>query len=82
MALQQIFVRKLREALEAKNWTQSDLARALDMTPQSVGHYVHGRRSPGIELVEKFAAALDVEHPANLLDDQPLKILQPIGLTH
>lgn len=76
MAIQATFVRKLREALDAKGWTQSDLARALDMTPQSVGHYVHGRRSPGIELVEKFAEALDVAYPTNLLDENPLQVLQ------
>lgn len=75
MQLQERFREKLREALEIKGWSQSDLARHLDMTPQTVGSYFHGRRSPGLDFVEKVAIALDIK-PSNLLDDAPLEILQ------
>ena len=75
MQLQERFRDKLRIALQAKGWSQSDLARQLEMTPQAVGDYYHGRRCPSLDVVEKFAIALDVD-AENLVDKLPIKILQ------
>lgn len=75
VALQEQFRAKIRQALDAKGWSQSDLARAMGITPQAVGDYFHGRTCPSLNVVERFAEALAVE-PANMLDKRPLKILQ------
>ena len=73
--LQDRFCKKLREALAEKGWSQSDLARATEMTPQSVGSYVHGRVCPGLNLIEKFEIALDLAL-GSLVDDQPIRMLE------
>lgn len=78
LILQENFRRKLFEALHAKEWSQSDLAREIGVSRQLVGDYFHGRKSPGLDVVERFAKALDVD-PWNLIDDQPLRIPMPIG---
>jgi len=78
MQLQERFRVKLLEALREKGWSQSDLARATNMTPQAVGNYVHGRVCPGLNLIEKFEAALEVP-PGNLVDDKPIEIIQLIS---
>jgi transcriptional regulator with XRE-family HTH domain len=74
--LHKTFQRKLRDALKAKGWSQYRLAQELGIAPQAVGDYFHGRKCPGLDVVERFAKALDVD-PWNLVDDQPLRILEP-----
>lgn len=73
--LQQQFQSRLREALRARGWSQSALAREMHISPQAVGDYIHGRCCPGLNVVEKFADALGVD-ANDLLDKKPLEILQ------
>jgi len=78
LQLQERFRSKLQRALQEKGMSQSQLAREMHMSPQAVGQYIHGQRVPGLDLVEKFATALEVE-ASNLLDEAPLNFLQSIA---
>lgn len=68
------FCRKLREAAAARRITQTALAEQVGLTQSNVSDYMRGQFVPGVDMVERFAAALGVA-PWNLLDDQPLKYL-------
>lgn len=48
-------------ALAEKGWTRSELARRLGMSPPTVTQYLNGQISPGVGIIEKFCAALDLE---------------------
>lgn len=74
MVLREQFCRKVREALDAHGWTQSDFARELGLSRQIVSQYVNGRKCPGLGVVERMAHCLRVP-PWNLVDNEPLKFL-------
>lgn len=79
MVLEKVFVRKLQEALDIHGWSQAELARRMGVTRAMVNHYTSGSKSPGLDMIERFAIALEMENPLNLLDEEPLKIRQPVG---
>ena len=51
---------KIATAREAKGWNQSELARALGVTPQSVQAWESGRNTPRPKRLQEIAAALGV----------------------
>lgn len=53
------FGERLREIRDEKGWSQSDLAKKLGTTKQMISCYELNQRSPRIELVRKYAKALD-----------------------
>jgi transcriptional regulator with XRE-family HTH domain len=55
------FRENLESALKEKGWNQSDLARAMDITPTQVYKYLRGHSTPGLDQVERFAKALDLD---------------------
>ena len=55
---------RLDRALAAKAWTKADLARALDVVPQSVSN-LYDRANPRLATVWKLAEVLDCD-PAEL----------------
>lgn len=69
--LQKKFQQKVRELLISKGWSQSALAREMDVAPMTVSQYLNGKRSPGLDVLERFAKALEVE-PWELIDDSPV----------
>lgn len=71
------FQRKFREALNARGMTPAQLARKIGVSRQAVEQYARGEHCPSLDLVERYAVALEVD-PWNLIDDQPLKILSTI----
>jgi ribosome-binding protein aMBF1 (putative translation factor) len=73
--LQEVFRKNVLEALTQKGWTKSQLAFRLEMTPQAVSAYVNGHRVPGLDLVEKFASALELS-VIELLDEHSSLFLQ------
>lgn len=77
MILQEKFRKKVQLALTEKGWSQSDLARAMNVTRSVVSQYITGRIAPGLDVVEKFASALEVD-PWNLVDDQPIRFCSTI----
>ena len=68
MKMQKRFQEKLQAALDAKGWSQSDLARTMGISPQTVSQYIRGERNPGIDVAERFAVALELPDVASLLD--------------
>lgn len=76
--LEKRFQRKLQDAIEQKGISQRELARRMGISSQLVGDYYHARKSPGLDMIERFAQALEVD-PLNLLDEAGIEFLQPIG---
>lgn len=76
MVLQDTFRAKVLAALDERGWSQSELARRMDVTRSMVSQYLNKRIQPGLDVVEKFATALEVD-PWNLVDDRPLRFLHP-----
>jgi len=70
-----ILEKQFRQIVEAeiakREWSQADLARAMDVTPQYVNMYLSGRRCPGPDVIERFFAAFG-RRPR--LDLEPEKI--------
>lgn len=72
MLLQKRFALRVREAMDAEGVSQSELARTMEVTPSMVSQYLNGVRSPGLDVVEKFAKALHVSDPTLLLGSNKL----------
>lgn len=51
---------RIRQARKSAGMTQAELARRLDVTPQTVSQYERGLINPKIETLRKFADALGV----------------------
>lgn len=60
---------KIQEYRKLVNLTQSDFAKALNITQGAIGHYETGRNTPSLEMSRKIIRTLN-EHGANCtLDD-------------
>ena len=59
---------KIRACREEKGLTQAELGKKLDVTDACVRSYELGKRSPSLNALSRFAAALEV-HPVSLLPD-------------
>lgn len=55
-----IFMRRLREARDLRQWSQSDLATRADLPPSSVAHFETGTRKPSFDTLKRLANALEV----------------------
>lgn len=72
MKLRDRFIEKLKAAMAARGWSQSDLATQMGVGRAYVQQYLSGLTTPGLGVVERFADALGLLHPWNILDDKPL----------
>lgn len=52
--------KKISELRKEKNWSQTDLAKAVNASRDIIGKYERGEHSPSIEMTTKLADALDV----------------------
>ena len=52
--------KRISELRKEKNWSQSDLANAVDASRDIIGKYERGENSPSIEMATKLAEALDI----------------------
>ena len=52
-------VSKIKLARVAKNWSQEDLAREVDVTRQTIGLVEAGNYNPTLNLCVRIAKALD-----------------------
>lgn len=57
--LHQIFCVNIRARRSELGLTQQAVADYLDITQPAYAQYEHGRRVPGLDVVERIAAALD-----------------------
>lgn len=71
MILEQRFLKRVAEAMQAQDMNQSALARKMNVTRSMVSQYLTGHRTPGLDVVERFAKALDVD-PLALLSSENL----------
>lgn len=55
------FVEIVEDRLKELQWSRSDLARAMSVSPQVVTNYLNGHSNAGPETMEKFLSALDLE---------------------
>jgi transcriptional regulator with XRE-family HTH domain len=60
------FVANVRERMTDREWSQSDLADALGVTPSYVSQLLSGHRRPGLDTLDEVAAVFDCE-PADLI---------------
>jgi transcriptional regulator with XRE-family HTH domain len=70
--LEKRFVERLSEAMKAADINQSELARRMNVTRSMVNQYLNGRIAPGLDVVERFAAALEVDPLALLSSEKVL----------
>ena len=71
MADTYIFYKWLQEEMNARDWTQSDLARASGLTRSTINGVVTGTRGPGIEFCNAIAHAFSLP---------PEEVLRQAGL--
>jgi ribosome-binding protein aMBF1 (putative translation factor) len=76
--LHERFKAKLQQALLERGWSQAELARRLEMTPQVVNRYMKGVHCPALDMVEKFEQAVGAA-PGSLVDGLPLQLLEPVA---
>jgi transcriptional regulator with XRE-family HTH domain len=69
MILQERFAQRVREAMALEHINQTELAERMGVTRSLVSQYLSPTRpiSPGFDMVEKFARALQLEDPAALV---------------
>ena len=59
--LQATFARRIAEIRKQRGLSQSDLARAIGVTPAAVCNYETGAGNATLKTVARFSAALNVE---------------------
>lgn len=52
--------KRIAELRKAKNWSQGDLAKAVQASRDIIGKYERGENSPSVEMAVKLADALEV----------------------
>jgi len=61
MILQKRFTARVLERLDQLSWNRARLAREMGVQPPYLSNYLNGRFSPGLDVVEKFANALQID---------------------
>ena len=69
--LGEVFRLNVRKRMGQLDFTQSDLARQMGVTPSSVNQMLSGHREPGLGTLQSFAKALDTT-ASRLLDEKIL----------
>lgn len=69
--LNDVFRQNVEALLESYGWTRTDLANQMGVTKGYISHVLGEakRRGVGLEAVDKFAKALEVE-PSDLIREQ------------
>ncbi len=71
------FKTRLKEAREAKRWTQADLARKTNLTPAAISQFESGDREPNLDSLRKLSEELGV--PLDFLASGKSKELQELS---
>lgn len=59
------------------DWSQTRLAEAMGATPQYVNDYLH-RKDPGLDVVQRFAKALEVDPGELLAQEEQEELLESV----
>ena len=54
-----VFAARLREALDDKGWSQSELARRTDISDATISRYCHGSTAVSMHNAQKIASVLE-----------------------
>lgn len=65
--LQERFVANVRRLMADRGLSQSQLGRTMNVSAAMVNQYLSGTRSPGLDLIVRFALALEMDEPSDLL---------------
>jgi len=68
---------RIRTSRKAAGLTQSELAEAIGVEPESVNRIENGKLNPARETLQKVAAALGVKLASLLDDDSPVQVAKP-----
>jgi DNA-binding XRE family transcriptional regulator len=71
--------RQLWLSMKANDWSQADLARALQVKPATVSRWLYGERRPSIALGSKMEQELRIA--PRLWSEHPAQPFDPPGLT-
>jgi transcriptional regulator with XRE-family HTH domain len=66
MSIQSIFGNNVRRIRESRGWSQEELSEQSELHRTYISGIERGTRNPTLEIVDKIAAALDV-NPSFLL---------------
>lgn len=72
MILQKRFAQRVREAMEIEGINQTELGLRMGVTRSLVSQYLTGVRSPGLDMLERFAKALSVDEPSLLIGSEEI----------
>ena len=53
--------KRLAEAIKQSGLSQSDIARALNLTAQTISCYVHGKKMPALDTLANLCRVLDID---------------------
>lgn len=53
--------RKIAEAIEQSDRTQSDLAKQIGVSQSEISHYIKGDRAPALDTLANLCKVLDVD---------------------
>lgn len=73
----EIFGRNLRNRLDARNRTQADLARHLNVTPTAVSRWVNGDAMPRPNMVDRICSYLNCNVEDLMADHTKVAVLLP-----
>lgn len=73
----EIFGRNLRNRLEAKNRSQNDLARFLNVTPTAVSRWVTGEAQPRANMIDRICVFLGCSVEDLMIDHTKVAVLMP-----
>lgn len=60
ITLQQV-EKKISESIKQSGYSQSEIARALNITPQTISCYVHGKKLPALDTFANLCTFLDLD---------------------
>lgn len=77
---------RIKELREQKGITQAELAKAMNLSPSTIGMYEQGRREPNMETAAQFARFFNVSLekivgiPVNIHADTSRAVDQPVAM--
>ena len=72
MILDERFRENAKRIMTDKHLSQSEIARRMHVSASMVNQYLSGHRSPGLEMVERFAQAMELDRATDLLEEKSL----------
>ena len=70
MLLQQRFRDAVLARLEVLGWSKAELGRQMGVSPQYINSYLNENKSPGLDVLERFAQSLGVEAASLISENQ------------